>query len=940
MRYLIQGGVCFALVALLLQPATAQVFGGNPPQLKFYQLNTDTVRVIFPKELERQAREVAGLTHVLARQSPAILGKRLTKYDVVLQNQTTQSNAYVGIAPRRSEFYMMPDLSNIELTSLPWHHTLAIHEFRHIEQFSNFNRTIQRTLGLFLGQEGQALAMGAAVPDWFWEGDAVWQETVSTRQGRGALPHFMNAYRSLWVDGKNYSYQKLRNGSFRHYVPNHYDLGYLLVTHGREKYGDSLWTKVTQDALDYKGVFYPFQKALRRHTGLPYKQFVNEAFTTYQNRMGTDTLAQQVAAPFTAASRNNVQQYLFPQLLGDGTLLVVKTAYRQIPAWFQVDTNGKEYLLRVKDISRDHYFTHRNGKVVFTALRPDARWGWKEASELRVWDMQTDTVHTVVKGARLFMPDLSQDGRKAVAVHVGTDQSSALHVVELESGNVSALPNPHNYVYTYPRFGSDGATIISAVRNSRGEMALLQTNMANNGEHLLLPFSNTPLAYLQVSGDTLLFTAPGNGVDLLYFYNLQTGALQEAARQPNGNYQGVLDTHNQTLVWSSWSTDGYLLRKQSLSQMSIRTVQQLQTVRPLYAQPVTGSYPNLLAQVPIDTAPLRRYPGSLKLLNIHSWRPVLMEPDWGVNVFSENVLNTFLAQYGYNYNRNEFSHQLSGNIVYGGWLPVLSAGAAQTWNRSTRFNEDTLLTWNQSNFNAGISLPLNLTTGRSFRFLTFQSSINFDQLRFTGIAKDLLSDEALHFLSSSITYSQQSQRALQQIFPRWAMVYRLQYRNTVAGIEGRQLLFNGSWFVPGLFRNHHMVLQASLQTRDTLRGGRFSNNFPFARGYVALNAPRAWRVSANYHFPLLYPEIGAANLVYLLRLRGNMFYDYTQLRSLRTGRNFFFRTAGAELFFDTRIWNTFAATFGLRYSYLLDADLGSGKQSPHRFEIVLPLDLF
>jgi len=186
----------------LLQQASAQVFGGNPPRLKFYQLNTDTVRIIFPKELERQAREVAGLTHVLARQSPAMLGNRLTKYDVVLQNQTTLSNAYVGIAPRRSEYYMMPELSNLELTSLPWHQTLAIHEFRHVEQFSNFNRNVQRTLGFFLGQEGQALAMGAAVPDWFWEGDAVWQETVSTRQGRGALPHFMNAYRSLWTDGK------------------------------------------------------------------------------------------------------------------------------------------------------------------------------------------------------------------------------------------------------------------------------------------------------------------------------------------------------------------------------------------------------------------------------------------------------------------------------------------------------------------------------------------------------------------------------------------------------------------------------------------------------------------------------------------------------------------------------------------------------------------
>lgn len=939
-RYFRKALFLLLLGVSLQQSIVAQVFGGNAPQLKFYQLNTDTVRVIFPSVLEQQAREVAALTHLLARQSPAMLGNRLTKYDVVLQNQTTLSNAYVGIAPRRSEYYMMPDLSNIELTSLPWHHTLAIHEFRHIEQFSNFNRNIQRVLGWLLGQQGQALAMGAVVPDWFWEGDAVWQETVSTPQGRGALPHFMNAYRSLWMDGKNYNYPKLRNGSFRHYVPNHYDLGYLLVTYGREQYGDSVWTKITQDALDYKGIFYSFQKAVRRHTTLPYKQFVDSAFANYRGRMGADTLANLVAAPFTVAQRNNVQQYLYPQLLEDGTLLVVKSAYRQIPAWFQVDANGKEQLLRVKDIGRDHYFTHRNGKVVYTALRPDARWGWKEYSELRVWDILADTVHTLVKGSRLFMPDLSQDAQTAVAVHSGTDQSSALHLVHIKSGNVSVLPNPNHYVYTYPRFTTDGTAIISAVRNKRGEMALLQTRVFDHSEQLLLPFSNTPLAYLQVAGDTLLFTAPGNGVDLLYFFDLRTGILQEAARQPNGNYQATMNANKKELIWSTWSTDGYLLRRQSLSQLPIRTVERLQTVTPLFAKPVTGSYPNLLAQVPVDTTPLRRYPGSFKLLNIHSWRPVLQESDWGIDFFSENILNTMIARYGYIYNRNEFSHQLNGNIIYGGWLPVLSAGGSQTWNRSLRFNEDTLLTWNQSNFNAGFSLPLNFTTGRSFRFLTLQSSVNFDQLRFTGLAKDLLPSESLNFLSSSISYTQQSQRALQQIFPRWAMTYRAQFRNTISGVQGQQLLVNGGWFIPGLLRNHHFVVLASLQTRDTLRGGRFSNNFPFARGYVALNAPRAWRVSGNYHLPLLYPEIGAAHVVYLMRLRANLFYDYTQLQSLRTGRNFYFRSTGAELFFDARFWNMFAATIGLRYSYLLDADPGSGNRRPHRFEVILPIDLF
>jgi hypothetical protein len=50
------------------------------------------------------------------------------------------------------------------------------------------------------------------------------------------------------------------------------------------------------------------------------------------------------------------------------------------------------------------------------------------------------------------------------------------------------------------------------------------------------------------------------------------------------------------------------------------------------------------------------------------------------------------------------------------------------------------------------------------------------------------------------------------------------------------------------------------------------------------------------------------------------------------------RTRGAEVFFETKWWNQLPVTFGLRYSYLVDADL-VGASSPHRWEIVLPVSL-
>lgn len=936
MRYL----YTVVLFLLIGQQSAAQIFGGNPPSLKLYQLNTDTVRIIFPKALEKEAREVAWLSHQLARNPAAALGTKLRKFDIVLQGTTTSSNAYVGPAPWRSEFFMMPDLHNLSASALNWHQSLTIHEFRHIEQFSNFRKPIQRALGVILGQEGQFLAM-ASVPDWFFEGDAVWQETMNTTQGRGRLPDFFNSYRSLWLDHKKYSYQKLRNGSYRHFVPNHYDLGYLLVGYGREKFGTDFWTKVTEDALDYKGIFYPFQKAVKKYSGVTYKQFVNDAFTFYRQKMGVDTLSTyQTMQPLTKPSRNNVTAYRYPFVKEDGSMLVLKSSYKQLPTWTRIDADGTQTKLRVKDISADNYYSSKNGNVVYTAYEPHPRWGWKDYSVLKIWNSETNEVKKISNKSRLFMPDISADGEQVVAVEVGTDQQWVLKTIDVKNQKEISLPNPNQYSYTYPKFSANNTAVISAVRNKAGEMALLQTDLSTKEETILLPFVNTPIGYLQVAGDTVLFTAAQKEGDVLFLYDLKNKSLFKAAQLPNGNYQAAIDRSTNSLIWSSFSTDGRMLLKKPISEIQLQKVEKMEPLTNLYLSPKSFAHPDLMKNVQQQPGEAVRYKPAFKLLNIHSWRPTLAEPDYGITFFSENVLNTFVGEYSYYYNRNEGYHQVAANMIYGGWLPFVSLGGSQTWNRSERINKDTTITWNQVNANAGFSIPLNFTSGRMYKNLTFTSAFNTEQFNFTGFAKNFVKDDRFNYVNSSVHWISQSQRASQHIFPRWAQSLSLQYKRTVNGRFGNQVFANAALYFPGIGKSHHLIVMGSLFARDTLRGAKFTNSFPFARGYNAVNFPRMWRVSANYHFPICYPEFGIANLVYFLRVRANVFYDYTKGRSLRTGREFPLNTAGAELYFDTRIWNTFFASFGIRYSRLLKDDLIEPGRNANQFELILPLNLY
>ncbi|MEO5781950.1 MAG: hypothetical protein ABIQ07_01685, partial [Ginsengibacter sp.] len=226
----------------------AQQFGGNPPSIKWIQVNTPSARIIFPQQMDSSAIRISNIISYLDKSTQNTIGTRQRKINLVLQNQTTISNAYVGLGPYRSEFFLTPLQNSFELGSLQWADQLAIHEFRHVQQYNNFNVGLSNLLRTLFGDEGQTLANNAAIPNWFFEGDAVFNETNVSMQGRGRLPFFYKDYRSLWQADKNYSWMKLRNGSYKDFIPDHYALGYLLVAYGREKYGDDFWKNVTHDA--------------------------------------------------------------------------------------------------------------------------------------------------------------------------------------------------------------------------------------------------------------------------------------------------------------------------------------------------------------------------------------------------------------------------------------------------------------------------------------------------------------------------------------------------------------------------------------------------------------------------------------------------------------------------------------------------------------------
>ena len=213
------------------------------------------------------------------------IGFKQRQVSILLQNQTIISNGYVQLAPFKSEFYLTPEQNSFELGSLPWPEQLAIHEFRHVQQYNNFNVGLSRVARFIFGDGGQLIANEIAIPDWFFEGDAVFNETHVSDQGRGRLPFYFNGYRSIWEAGKDYSWMKLRNGSYVDYVPDWYPTGYMLVAYGREKYGPTFWRDVTHDAAAYNSLFYPMHSAIRQHAGVDFSTFRTSSLNYFKKQI-------------------------------------------------------------------------------------------------------------------------------------------------------------------------------------------------------------------------------------------------------------------------------------------------------------------------------------------------------------------------------------------------------------------------------------------------------------------------------------------------------------------------------------------------------------------------------------------------------------------------------------------------------------------------------
>ena len=238
--------------------------GQDPANLKWLQIKTERFRVIYPEKYGAQGIEFARSLDKAYSDLGSIFPERKFRLPVVIHNFTTESNGYVAWAPKRMEIYPTPEQNSIPLDA---NRQLALHELTHVYQMESLNKGFTKAMSVILGQQFTGI-VAALLPQWFMEGEAVYAESVLSESGRGRSPSFQKALKAISVEkGKMYRYDKIVNGSFRDFIPDHYQSGYQIVAWTNANYNPQTWDKALKFTANAPYLLNPVNLSLRSTTG-------------------------------------------------------------------------------------------------------------------------------------------------------------------------------------------------------------------------------------------------------------------------------------------------------------------------------------------------------------------------------------------------------------------------------------------------------------------------------------------------------------------------------------------------------------------------------------------------------------------------------------------------------------------------------------------------
>lgn len=877
--------VCIAAGLVFSASLHAQYYstGQTPAGQRWMSVKSDSLRMVFPREFQDGARRAMFYMDYARPYIGYGFDLGPMKTPVVFKTENFYSNGMAMLTPKRIEMVSVPAADNY---AEPWLKQLSVHEYRHMVQYNNVNRNTVKVLSYVLGQQVSLVATGL-LPFWFIEGDAVMAETQMSEFGRGLQPSFTMHYRALGreiLGSKNPD--KWFCGSYKDYVPSHYELGYQLVARSQEKYGKYIWNDIAEYSSKYPFLIFTTQLGLNKFYGTSTKKLFRETFE-HLNDFWDAHPHEEFGRRRILAQPDGHTTYSHPLFIDDNTVVALKTDLHKPSRFVRIDlaTGKEEHMAYTGQVSTRPAYDPSAGKLYWTEYRQSALWEQKTDSRLVSMDMA----------------DGKKESGKAGNILYPTPAGNSFCYVRYDySGNYSIEGTTPSY-----RF-ADGTSVHGLAYDEKTD-ALYYIALADKGmwigsidlksgtvSNITSP-SRVTVSDLRAGGGKLYFGSIASGLDEAHMIDLADGREYRLTGSEFGSFAPAPAPDGSKIVLTEYGRRGYIAAVQDTGEKIETKPARLpdNTVNPATTD---WGLPKMGDMVFTETGPgeskaerpAKRYRRLPHMFNVHSWAPVYYEPDniinnydfnihFGATLVSQSLLGDAESSLGYGYTSGGNS-LVRAKVSYLGSAPKFEVSA--TWSNSGQaiskpdYAPMPEKTKDYFYLTARAYQPILLSNDYCIRWLTpsiqytFRNSLTWTEADMRYIRND-------SYAIASLQYSSNVRRAALDLQPRWGYTIRGGMAFRPADSRFTQTWFvTGRVYTPGVVRHHGLSVAASYTGVADKEKYSYTVVSLVPRGYTSVVTKKFAGASINYRMPLAYPDAGISGVVFLKRIWLTAGFDF------------------------------------------------------------------
>lgn len=883
--------------------------GQDPASLKWEKITTEHFIFIYPVTYRSEASRAS----ILYEKAYSLLRGTmneppLKRFPVIIHNYSVESNGYVAWAPRRMELFPLPPQDNLPMDH---HQQLALHELTHVLQMQALSGSLSKPLSLVFGQQYPG-ALAVYTPSWYLEGDAVVSESVYSLSGRGRAPAFEKQLKAMLLEGNgSFSYDKMINGSFRDYTPDHYQFGYQMSAMALAQYGPGVWS----DALTYTAgnpySLNPFNLSLRKNYGITKGRLYSKTMDHLYSLWSEEEKERQFTTfdTLNPGKANEYVSYYSPVAIPGNRIAAIRSSLSGIPQIVSIDPlNGTTRVLHTPGYMWPMHLSSSGKLLCWAENRYDPRWANRGYSVVRVMDMATGRVSSLSDKSRYFSPALSHDATRIAVAESTPEYINSLVIIDAATGAVlQKVSLPDNILPSMPAWSDDDRSVIFISSSEQGEGIMAFNTVTGVGSEII-PQGRDDLESVTVIGDTIFFTSSFSGTDNVYAIppedkpvrvtSVRFGVsdlsawgqrLLFADYSSSGNNIGVLDTGSELHHFSD------------TSRRWPAPVQLIDSEEKLVVEPGLPAVQN------VEIQPYRKWKHPF---NFHSWMPfwtdvnnisfdnLVISP--GLTLMSQNHLSTLVTTLGYQY--SEGDHLFHSNLSWRGWYPAvdldITYGGTPSIIQESNIGAEPSTVYPGMRVTGTIFLPLHFNNGRFNQTLwpSFRLSYNNNYVYESDAA---LYDYGQFLASSRLYLSNLHRMSVRDIWPRLGQVVDINHTFSPSdpGLYGPVLSFRGQLYFPGVAANHSARITLQAEKKE-FRKLLLSNRITLPRGYSDVIPEKVSSAGFDYAMPLASPDLRLGGLIYLQRIRTTLFYDYAS-----ASENYYYLRR--EMVHETEIFDSF-----------------------------------